>query len=215
MLFFFLSLFKPGLITPKTPLGGNPDPPAAVSGPSIIPFCTLESTSDVTPGEGRRGGSPLTACHSPAAQRCVGHSGRWQSRCAGGRPVGSHSASSAAFGVPPWQWTARRWTPRPQDTEHWRKGQKVSGGPRRSRHGKFSGFALCSGLDGSGSDALTPAFKLPGEAFHRTRGKFCKGRAEIPAPLKPAGSFCRWLQRGREFPDRIYIAKNLWRKRQR
>jgi len=68
----------------------------------------------------------------------------------------------------------------------------VSGGPRRSPHGKFLGFALCSGLSGSDSNALTPAFQLPGEASHHMRGKFRKGQsrqAEIPAPLKPAGIF--------------------------
>lgn len=203
---------KPGL-QPQ-----NPGPPAAVSGiggplsPASSHAARLRA--QVTWPQGRaEGGTPLTACHSPAAQRCVGHSGRWQSRCGGGRPAGSHSASSAAFGVPPWQCTTRRWMPRPQDTEHWRKGQKVSGGPRRSRHGKFPGFALCSVLNGGDSNALTPAFKLPGEALHCTREKFCKGRADR---LKSLLCWTQWEflpspSVGSGFPGQDLYCKNLWR----
>lgn len=143
---FFLAI--PGC-NPNTPTLRQRSPASA---PSIVP--RLRAQEALAPGPGE-GGSVLTACHSPAAQRCVGHAGRWQSRCAGGRLAGSHSASSAAFGPPLWHCTERRWTPRPQDTEHCRKGQKVSGAPRDTHHGKFRGFSLCSGLQGIDSDALS------------------------------------------------------------
>lgn len=73
--FSFCPSGKPGSITPKTPLGGNPDPPAAVSGPSIIPFCTLESTSDVTPGGRAERGVPayrLPFAGCPAVRGALG-----------------------------------------------------------------------------------------------------------------------------------------------
>lgn len=91
------------------------------------PAASQAESTAVTPGQGK--GSPLTACHCPAAQRCVGHAARWQSRCGGGRLAGSHSESSAAVGLLLWHCTDLRWTPRPQDTEHCGKGHEVSAAP--------------------------------------------------------------------------------------
>lgn len=64
--FFFFFLASPAC-NPKSPLKGG----HRTQTPTLLQHrLTLES-----PREAARG-APLTACHSPAAQRCVGHSGR-------------------------------------------------------------------------------------------------------------------------------------------
>lgn len=105
----------------------------------------------------------------------MGHSGSWQSRWAAGWLAGSH----AAVGAPPWHCTVRRWTPRPQDTEHCGKGQRW-----------VSGTGCCGGL----CFAVPPARLNSGSAEGRRSSRCWFQQRQVFSNLSPSRGKCSELE---------------------